>query len=339
MNSPAMRTASPLEKPGDFDAYWNDTLAELERIPLDIELSDDDPRQDPSDRREAATGKNVAVAKLNYLSISGKRPTGWLFRPLSTPMTGALLFLPGYSATCGSPLIQAVLAQVAEQGFTVLAIDPRGQGASRSEQSPDPKGKLVTGPFTPEAYIYRGIIADCVRAVDVLIDQAGVDSIGVFGHSQGGGLALITASLAQAKVRAVGCMIPFLTHFAHAFETRLSTGPYREIYDFAMERPEEAPLLRRALGYVDTLHHAPRVQAPTLVSVGLEDTTCPPHTVYALFERLQCTRSLLVFPDLGHSHSPDFYHHELAWFHRYLVPGPEGGFTLERLGLRGDRAQ
>src|SRR5690606_16328934 len=105
------------------------------------------------------------------------------------------------------------------------------------------------------------IIADCVRAVDVLIDQTGFDAIGVFGHSQGGGLALITASLAQDKVRAVGCMIPFLTHFAWAFENRPSTGPYREVYDFARERPSEAPLLRRALAYVDTLHHAPRVTA------------------------------------------------------------------------------
>lgn len=334
-NSSKGADVAPLEAPDDFDAYWSDTLTELARIPADIRVLTEHPDDEQSDRpeHENTPWQNVAVTRLTYASLDNKRPTGWLFRPLSTPMAGALLFLPGYSATCAASLNQTVLAQVAEQGFAVLAIDPRGQGESRREQPPGPGGKLVTGPFAPQSYIYRGIIADCVRGVDVLIDQTGVDAIGVFGHSQGGGLALITASVAQAKVRAVGCMIPFLTHFAWAFEHRPSTGPYQEIYDFARQRPDEALLLRRALGYIDTLNHAPRVQAPTLVSVGLKDTTCPPQTVYPLFERLECTRSLLVLPDLGHSHSPDFYHHELAWFRRYLVDPPAGGFTLERLGL------
>lgn len=317
----------PLERPSDFDAYWRNTLAELDRVPLDLAV------QDEKSSSDAASQGAVSVARLTFAGLGGKRPTGWLFRPESGPEVAALLFLPGYSTTCGSPQIQAVLAQVAAQGFAVLAVDPRGQGASRSERPPDPTGKLTTRPLEPRAYIYREIIADCVRAVDVLVERTGFKRVGVFGHSQGGGLALITAALAHEKVRAVGCMIPFLTHFARAFEHRASTGPYREIYDFALQHPAEAPLLRRALAYVDTLHHAPQVSAPTLVSAGLRDTTCPPETVYPLFERLACTKGLVVFPELGHTHSPDFYHHELAWFRRYLIEEPTGGFTLERLGL------
>ena len=352
-----MTLVPPLEPPTDFDAYWAGTLAELDRIPFDVREEDaalgayptasaaTAPPSSPAASR-AVSGRPasqsppatpgeppVRVTRLTYASLGGVRPAGWLFRPRAVPAEGALLFLPGYSATCGAAVIQAVLAQLAEAGFAVLAVDPRGQGASRAAHVPAPEGKIVTGVLDPRAYIYRGIAADCVRAAQVLAALTGFAKVGVLGHSQGGGLSLLTASLAGELVGAVGCVIPFLTHMAAALAERALTGPYREVYDYARNHPEALPALRRSLGYIDTLNHAPRVAAPTLVSVGLRDTTCPPPTVYALFERLRCTRSLLVLPETGHEHVPAFYHHEVAWFRRFLRPEPPGGCTLENLGL------
>lgn len=324
---------TPFPRPDDFDTYWGGTLSALRAVPSDVRTERTSPVKGASPNAVAPIPRPVTVTKLTYASLDGKRPTGWLFQPTGASVHGALLFLPGYSTACGSELIHTVLSQIAQLGYAVLAVDPRGQGASRSEHPPSADGKIVTDVLCPESYVYRGIVADCVRGAEVLSELTALDDVGVFGHSQGGGLALITASLAPERVRAVGCMIPFLTHFAWSLRYRPSTGPYREAFDFAQKHPDSLPALKQSLGYLDTLHHAPRVQAPILVSVGLKDTTCPPPTVYSLIDRLRCIKSLLVLPDVGHEHVPDFYHHELAWFRRFLRFEPEGGVTLERLGL------
>lgn len=323
----------PLERPDDFDAYWDEVLDALSDIPAAV-------RKEPD--HGAAAGASfgppgVSVTRLCFASLGGKRPAAWFYRPEDRPPEGALVFFPGYSAACGLPLLRTVLAQLSLAGFAVLAVDPRGQGESRALHPPAPEGKIVTAAADPREYIYRGIAADCVQAVKVLQGLTGFTRVGVFGHSQGGGLALVTASLAPEAVGAVGCMIPFLTHLAWAMANRATTGPYQQVYDFvqqlAHKRPDALAQVRRSFAYIDTLHHAPRVSAPTLVSVGLRDTTCPPETVYALFSRLDCVRSLLVLPDAGHEHRPEFYHHQLAWFRHYLAPTPPECRTLESLGL------
>jgi cephalosporin-C deacetylase len=293
-----------------FDRFWADALGEALSTPLD-----DTREVDP-----AWSSPQVAVEHVSLASLGQARVHGWLFTP-SRARHGALLYLPGYSASTHTELLMRVYRQMAAFGFALLGLDPRGQGASTAAHPPVPAGKLLTGITSPQDHIYRGILADCVQGARYLMERATVSRIGVGGHSQGGGLALLTASVAPKFVGSVTAMIPFLTHYRlHAARCH-SVGPYSEITTYLRAHPEEEEHLLQVLSYFDTMAHAERIAAPTLLSVGLADTTCPPDSVLALHQALRGTKALITFPEAGHTNSPHFYHHIVQWHRRYLSPG------------------
>lgn len=297
--------------PHDFDAFWNEVVA-------GVEGEDPAPLKEPD---ASWTDSGLQVERVTLRGVGGVRFYGWLLRPMAAAVHGALLHLPGYSATMYDPLRMGINAQIARSGFLVFAIDPRGQGASRAGALLASEGKLLTGIHSPREHILRGIVADCVQATRYLCGAAGFDRIGVMGNSQGGGLALMTASLLPERVGAVTAMLPFLTHYRFQVECRPKTGPYQEIVRYLDLRPQERESVLHVLSYFDTLSHAARVRAPALLSAGLADTTCPAPSIVALHDRLPGLKSLITFPHMGHVNSPEFYPHVVAWMRHYLSAG------------------
>lgn len=305
--------------PPDFDQFWAATLREVLSTPI-ADTCEVDP---------AWSSSQVVVEHVTLASLGQARVHGWLFTP-SKARHGALLYLPGYSTLTHTELLMRIYQQMAAFGFVLLGLDPRGQGASRAAHPPVPEGKLLTGITSPQEHIYRGILADCVQGARYLINRAGVSRVGVGGHSQGGGLALMTASLAPNLVGSVTAMIPFLTHYRLHAARRHAIGPYSEITAYLQTHPEEEEPLLHVLSYFDTMAHAGRITAPTLLSMGLADTTCPPESVLALHQAIPGMRALITFPETGHTNSPHFYHHIVQWHRRYLS---SAAIALEDLQL------
>ena len=54
------------------------------------------------------------------------------------------------------------------------------------------------------------------------------------------------------------------------------------------------------LGYIDIQFLAPRIRAKVLMGTGLMDTTCPPSTQFAAFNKITSEKQVLVYPDYGH---------------------------------------
>jgi cephalosporin-C deacetylase len=303
----------PLTQEPDFDAFWHETLETARQIPLD-------PALEPV----AYPARGVTVYRASYDGWDGARITGWYLVPARRdgPLPG-LASYHGYSGWTGEPHHYLAWAL---QGYAVLAVDVRGQAGGSDDPTPYPgghgRGWMTMGIRTPRTYFYRGAYMDCVRALDFLQSRGEVDMgrVGVMGTSQGGGLSLAVAAL-DPRPRLALPEVPFLCHFRRALDVA-QRDPYLELSEYLKRYPKEEDNLFRTLSYFDGMNLAPRVRCPLLVTVGLQDTICPPSTVFAAFNHLgSATKEIAVYPYHGHEMVEAHWEAKFRWANRHLWDG------------------
>lgn len=273
-------------RPDDFDAFWDDVLAQAEAIPLNAQAELVPLRSTPE----------VEVYEVHYDSLDGVRIAGWYCLPAtrSEPLP-AIVQVPGY---IGEPPLPKEWAQA---GYAVFGVAPRGKLRSNAQFNPGYPGLLTHNIIDRNTYGYRGFYIDAVRAFDFVCGRVEVDAerIGVTGSSQGGGLTLALAALRPA-LRAAAAGAPYLCGFMDAIELT-HTYPYYEINDYLRRHPQSAAAVRQTLEYFDTIHFASRIACPIIVNLGLQDNICPPETGYALFAQLTAPdKKLYAYDQSGH---------------------------------------
>ncbi|NLS76420.1 MAG: acetylxylan esterase [Chloroflexi bacterium] len=294
----------------DFDAFWAETLQSASRIPLEPQLQLEADLPLPGVRAYRATYRSWDDALISgrYLAPEGKGPFP------------AIVIYHGYSGGVHRMSNEIFLWPL--MGYATLAIDVRGQGGLSTDGSVYPEGH-ITGWMTqgisdPKRHYYRGVFVDCVRALDFVCQQPGVDArrIGVTGVSQGGGLTLAAAGL-DPRPAAAFSEVPFLCHYRRAVDVS-NARPYTEIGDYIRYQPGTDDLVFRTLSYFDAMNLAGRIQCPTYVTVGLQDLICPPSTVFAAYNALQVTKEIMVSTFGVHERFPGVVEKQIRWMHTYL---------------------
>jgi cephalosporin-C deacetylase len=227
---------------------------------------------------------------------------GWLLAPADAaePRATVVRYI-GYGGGRGFPLEHVAYAAA---GFVVFVMDTRGQGSAWSPGAtsddgatgPQYPGFLTKGIASRETYYYRRVYTDAVRALEAaaahpLVD---VEQVAVCGGSQGGGLALAAAGLAPERVALALVDVPFLCHFRRAIEIT-DRLPYREIAEYLRCHRDQVDAVLDTLAYFDGVHMAARVQARTLMSVGLMDMICPPSTIFAAYNRIPAEKDIRTY--------------------------------------------
>jgi cephalosporin-C deacetylase len=283
---------TPDVSPADFDAFWQQTLAETAVHPLAAQFT---PVRDPIYRQ-------VDVADVTFAGWGGQSIRGWLLTP-----AGAAGRLPcivsyvGYGGGRGLPVDHLAPLMA---GCAHFVMDTRGQGAvwapgdTPDDHGSDPQhpGFMTRGILARETYYYRRVYVDAVRAVAAAAAHPRVDParIAVAGGSQGGGIALAAGALAGQAVKAVIADVPFLCAFRRAMDVT-DRPPYAEIALYLRCQRGRAQRVFETLAYFDGVHFAPRITAPCLFSVALMDLTCPPSTVFAAYNRVVAPKELRVY--------------------------------------------
>lgn len=300
----------PLTREPGFDVFWQDTLDESRRQPLNPEFR---PLAD-------YPVPEVEVAKVSFDGWRGGRAVGWYLRPrrANGPLP-ALVCYHGYSGNKGHAHQHLVWAL---QGYAVLALDVRGQSGESSDgnryDGGHVSGWMTQGILSPEHYYYRGVYMDCVRAADLVATLPEVDAgrMGAIGVSQGGGLTLAAAALSGRFALALPD-VPYLCHYRRALEIA-QQGPYLELASYFRLYPEHEEQAFRTLSYFDNLNLASRIGCPLLMSVGLQDLVCPPSTVYGVFNHLSCDRQMLIYPYHAHEVPGQHITEQIRWANRHL---------------------
>jgi len=253
-------------RPADFDAYWDEVDRELAGYSAAPEL----------ETLPLRTTDDATVYGVRLTSIGPYRIFGYYSRPIGEGPFPALLQTPGYGS------VNHVPAYEDRQRYAVLAIMHRGQRLADQPFAASYPGLLTLGIDDPATYVYRRIVADCLRGAEFLLTRPEVDAgrVGVVG----GDLALIVAARRPelAAVQASGLLHYRLVEAAR----RVREYPVEELNDYLRAYPDRVERVARTLAYVDPLHHAPRVIAPTLLPVGDPGSVGGPEWVQPLAEAL-----------------------------------------------------
>ncbi len=291
-------------RPADFDAYWDSALAEMQALDPQIELV---PAEFQAPLAECF--------HLYFTGVGGARVHAKLLRPRNAAGKGpAVLMFHGYTGNAGD---WSDKLGYAGQGFTVAALDCRGQGGL-SEDSGGVRGNTQHGHIirgldealagAPQKLLYRQIFLDTAQLARIVMAMPGVDPerVGATGGSQGGALTVACAAL-EPRVRRAAPIFPFLSDYQRVWEMDLAKDAFSELKEyFRLFDPlhQNEARIFEALGYIDIQHLAPRIQGEILWPIGLMDTICPPSTQFAAYNKIRSPKSLLVYPDFGHEGLP-----------------------------------
>lgn len=289
-------------KPGDFDEYWDRALAEMKRVDPCVRMVRSDFQVSFADCYE-----------MDFTGVRGARIHAKIVKPKNAKeKCPAVLWFHGY--TCSSGDWYDKLAYAAA-GFVVAAIDCRGQGG-RSEDVGGVRGNTLYGHVIrgldcedPQDLLMRHVFLDCAELAGILAGMEEVDPerIGAFGGSQGGGLTIACAALAD--IRRLALYFPFFSDYKRAWMLEDGTSAYRELRDYFRlfdplhEREEE---VFYKLGYIDIHNLASRIRGSAVMGVTLQDTACPPSTQFAAYNSIPSPKKLYVYSDYGHENIPYF---------------------------------
>ncbi|MGM0924016.1 MAG: acetylxylan esterase [Bacillota bacterium] len=286
-------------KPVDFDEFWDKGLRDLKDQTMEYELV-------PADFQSGIAD----CFHLYFTGVGGARVHCQLVKPKNQEGPGpGLVWFHGYHVSSGDWVDK--LGYAAE-GFTILAMDCRGQGGLSEDNSQvrgtTLKGHIIRGieEDNPEKLYYRNVFLDTVQAARILFSMDNVDEerVGAQGGSQGGALAVVCSAL-EPRIKKTAAVYPFLSDYRRAWDLDISNSAYEEIhYYFKFIDPnhhKEEELFNK-LGYIDIQHLAGRIQAEVLWAVGMEDNICPPSTQFAAYNKITSMKQMNVFYEYGHEY-------------------------------------
>lgn len=285
--------------PADFDAFWEERVAEADAVPLDYELSASDQLDDFD---------TCTYHDLRFIGMGGARLYAKYCVPaaVSGPVPLVLQF-HGYPGCTRSWAEQSSWPGL---GYAVLSMDNPGQGG-RSEDIGGFAGTTVAGHLVagidggPRNLYYVRLYQNQRILCRIAAELEGIDPTRVFvnGGSQGGGMGIACCALNQGLVRGASILYPFLSDFKAVWELGADEIAYEGIryysrwFDSDGSRADE---WFGTLGYVDSLSFAHLVRCPVLFGTGLADVVCPPETQFAVYNALSCPKRHLLYPDFGH---------------------------------------
>ncbi|MBV9595401.1 MAG: acetylxylan esterase [Chloroflexi bacterium] len=235
-------------RPADFDAYWDAVDRELARYPAAPTL----------ERLALPSDEFSTVYALRLTSIGPYRIFGYVSVPPGGGPFPGLLAAPHYGSVNHLPHLDD------RQRYVTLILMHRGQRLADQPFAAAYPGLLTLGIDDPATYVYRGIVADCLRGAEFLQSLPSVDASRV--AITGDDLALITAARRPgfATVQAAGLTFYRLMQARE----RSEAYPVEEINDYLRANPDRREAVARTLAYFDPCHHVAGITATTLLSVG-----------------------------------------------------------------------
>ncbi len=296
--------------PVDIDEYWDAALAEMNALDPCVEFVKKDFPSKCADFYDlyfmGTKGAKIYAKFGKPKHVEGKIPAVLMFHGLS-----------------GSSSTWPELLPYISQGYAVAFMDVRGQGGA-SRDVGGVAGTTYTTPFTrglegeKHDLLMRDVFLDTALLAKIVMGLEYVDEnrVGTKGGSQGGGLAIACAALVP-QIKKCAPVYPYLSDYKRVWDLDLAKGAYEGLcYYFRHFDPthaKEQEIFER-LGYIDIQNIAKRIRAEVMMATGLMDTTCPPSTQFAAYNKITSKKSIVIYPDYGHEGLKNYNDKEFEFF-------------------------
>lgn len=305
------------QEPQDFRSFWQKNVEELKLVPMSYtkELY-----------KDYCTDKIDCYLVKLQIDNMGHSMYGFLFYPKNAQpgKHPVVLCPPGAGIkTIKDPMRNKYYA---ENGFVrfeveIHGLDPRISSETFGEISrafnDRNGGYLANGLENKDIYYMKHVYVGLVRCIDFLTSLPEWDgkNVAVQGGSQGGALAIIAAGL-DSRVTQCVANHPALSDMA-GYAAKGGTGGYPHFCRLPQILSNKDCL--NTLAYFDVVNFARYVKAPTYLTWGYNDVTCPPTTSYAVWNTLKCTKESLLTPINEHWTTTETNRGQMEWIKAHLL--------------------
>lgn len=276
-----------ISRPDNFEDFWSDASAELKKTPIDVHFVHN---------KRKSTGKFTAY-DMSYIGYTKIQLFATLYMPdkIAKPYV-IILFHDYYDVGCYSQF-------PIDLPFAYCFVELRGHRTiiHSDENEIQTPGFLVEGILEKDDYFVKRLYLDGLRTIDALrlYNDLDCSKITIIGKGLGAAIALFAASNSS---RVVGLILdtPSFCYIDKAQNIGKSIIS-QEINSFIETHRNKKSIIKKNLAYFDALHFTEDISCPVLATVGFKDNVSPAECVFALFNRLQCDKTIEVYPDDGHN--------------------------------------
>ena len=312
------KIVSGTPEPADFDAFWSEAIAKLDRtVPVDAQM-ELVPEKSKGERN---------YYRVSFATCQGRRVYGWLSEPkdlsggpfpvrVSVPGAGiGALGVEGDGKTVALLMNVHTYPQPEDDGPYDGGERRRLYDAQDARYAkPNGVARYCQAGIhrSREDYFYYASILGINRAVNWLAARPECDR-GDFtyaGTSQGGGFGLMLTAL-NSHITKSCIFVPAITDLL-GFRVGDRQSGWPRIIE--AQRPENRAAAERWAPYFCGVNFARRIRVPIRFVAGFADNTCSPNAVYSAYNACpSADKGIFDGIGMGHRVFGDFYTYLGAW--------------------------
>ena len=284
------------ERPADFDEFWADGVEEFKNAEVIVEPAAGIKRPGFDVSTVTVKFPENRGAIYGYISIPSDRSRKYPAQ-IGVPGAGPGVISPVPFFYGDGPAIEVWM----NVHKTPIAKTAAGQKKRLDKYNASVPEKVYSKAYSSNrnTYFFRDVWLALNKVIDytAALNEFDGKNFAAIGSSQGGGTAIALTYL-NKKISCMIVNVPGLCDHSGWKADRADGWP-------AMHESMQGKA-DKVMPYFDGVNFASKITVPAFVTAGFVDVTCPPSSVYAMYNQLAGKKTMYDLHRLGHSVPPEF---------------------------------
>jgi cephalosporin-C deacetylase-like acetyl esterase len=274
-------------KPGDFDAFWKETLLKARQLPADVKM----------EKMEKLSNTKATYYRFSVNTLNNERVYGFLGVPCGPGPFPVIAIYPGAGpglsapVDCGLTARGAIVLMMNVHKYPVAETPAEAKKQLEQYNARHKAASYISvGASSRDTFHFNSVLAGFCRSLDYICsrnDWWDGKHLVISGSSQGGFLTLAMSGLYADKVTAAMSGVPYLC-------------------DYSRTRQAGDRATLNTMLYYDPVNFAKLIRCPLQVSVAFADGSCPPATVFSAYNSIpRNDKKIMMEPRAGHGTTPE----------------------------------